>query len=146
MRTVMLWNEGWLYAPEPLAIDAEDSGFTPVTLPHTNKQFFSRSVDSKAYQFVSTYRKHFVLPEDRQGRRVYLDFDGAMLISTVFLNGALIGTHAGGYTPFSFEITDHLRDGQNTVTVLLELERMPRRPALWQRGGLPDVWRHLPGC
>ncbi|MBI5958510.1 MAG: glycoside hydrolase family 2 protein, partial [Chloroflexi bacterium] len=48
------------------------------------------------------------------------DFDGAMLVSSVYLNGTLLGVHKGGFTPFSFEITDHLKPGENVLTVYVD--------------------------
>ncbi|MEM6528338.1 MAG: beta-galactosidase, partial [Chloroflexota bacterium] len=78
MRTEINFNDGWLFAPEKLPLDAPDSAFDPVTLPHTNKIFPHHNFDNMEYQFTSTYRKRFTLPEPRNGRRVFLDFDGAM--------------------------------------------------------------------
>ena len=54
------------------------------------------------------------------GKRVFIDFDGAMLASTVYLNETRLGLHQGGYTPFSFELTQHLRPGENVLTVYVD--------------------------
>ncbi len=135
MRTLCLFNDDWLFAPPQLDLTAPDDGCEPVVLPHTNRLFTHRTVDSAAYQFVSTYRKRFCLPEARAGRRVFLDFDGAMAASTVYLNGQRLGEHLGGFTPFSFDLTPHLAEGENVITVILDSTERPDIPPF---GGLVD--------
>lgn len=120
MRLVENFNQGWLFTPAQVDLKAPETQFEAVTLPHTNKLFPTRFVDNRAYQFVSTYRKHFSLPDGAGGQRIFLDFDGAMLQVTVYLNGTLLGTHQGGYTPFSFEITEHVIAGENVLTVYVD--------------------------
>lgn len=120
MRTIKSFNDGWCYAPQKLDIDAPNELFEPVTIPHTNRLFPYHHVDSQDFQFISTYRKTFDLPEALDGRQAFLDFEGAMVVSTVYLNGQEIGTHKGGYTPFSFDITEFLQPGQNTLTIHLD--------------------------
>ncbi|MBN1202822.1 MAG: hypothetical protein JXJ20_13305 [Anaerolineae bacterium] len=128
MRIVKVFNDNWRFAAEKLELNAPDNEFEPVVLPHSNKLFSHRAVDSNDYQFVSTYRKKFRLPEERKGRRVFLDFDGAMVESTVYLNNQIVGSHQGGYTPFSFDITDYLGSGENILTVYLDSTERPDVP------------------
>src|SRR5690606_15756881 len=74
-------------------------------------------------------RKRFRLPEPLNGRRLFVDFDGAMLAATVSINGHIFPEHKGGYTPFSFDITDHIReDGENILTVHLDSTERPDIP------------------
>ncbi|MCK6580418.1 MAG: hypothetical protein L6Q98_20175 [Anaerolineae bacterium] len=128
MRSLFNFNDGWLYAPRELAYSAPDDGFEAVTLPHSNLILPLRNFDNLEYQFVSTYRKRFTLPEARAGRRVFVDFDGAMTASTVVCNGMTLGDHDGGYVPFSFDLTDHLRDGENVLQVRLDSSERPDIP------------------
>ncbi|MEO0562259.1 MAG: glycoside hydrolase family 2 TIM barrel-domain containing protein, partial [Chloroflexota bacterium] len=128
MRAEHNFNDNWLYAAEQLPLDTPDDAFAPVTLPHTNITLPHHNFEDTEYQFVSTYRKRFILPEPLDGRRLFLDFDGAMLVSTVYINGHQLGVNAGGYTPFSFDITDHIRDGENVVTVHLDSTENPDVP------------------
>ncbi len=120
MRSTLLFNAGWLFAPRELDERAPDSAFEPVTLPHTNVVLPWHNFDNAEYQFISTYRKHFTLPEARAGRRVYVDFDGAMIAADVFINGQHVATHGGGYTPFSADLTPYLHDGDNVLRVRLD--------------------------
>ena len=119
MRHVENFNQNWLFIPRKVELKAPDDGFEPITLPHTNKLFNSRFVDNREYQFISTYRKRFSLDEV-SGKRIFLDFDGVMLQSSVYLNDQHLGDYSGGYTPFSFEIADHLADGENLLTVYVD--------------------------
>ena len=128
MRSVLLFNDNWLYSPQDVDERTPDSAFEAVTLPHTNLMLPWHNFDNQEYQFISTYRKHFALPEARSGRRVFIDFDGAMIASTVTVNGQRVGVHAGGYIPFSFDITDALRDGDNLLTVKLDSTERPDIP------------------
>lgn len=120
MRIVENFNQGWYFIPEQVERDLPDDRFEAITLPHTNKVFSQRFVDNSEYQFVSTYRKRFSLPENSDGSRVFLDFDGVMLACTIYLNGVLLGVHKGGYTPFSFEITHHLNSDDNELVVYVD--------------------------
>ena len=136
MRTEVLLNDGWLFVPEQVGDDVPDSAFEAVTLPHTTKIFPHHNFDSTEYEFISTYRKRFTLPEPRSGRRVYIDFDGAMIAATVSINGHAFPEHKGGYTPFSFDITDYLDDdGDNLLTVHLDSTERPDIPPF---GGVVD--------
>lgn len=129
MRSIFPFNDGWLFASADLATNAPDSQFEPVTLPHTNKILPYHNFDNAAYQFISTYRKRFTLPEPRNGRRIFIDFEGAMIASEVSLNGAKLGDYEGGFTPFSFDITDFVKDsGENILTVRLDSSERPDIP------------------
>jgi beta-galactosidase len=121
LRTTYLFNDRWLFAPERLSSDTPDARFEAVILPHTNKLLPYHYFDNAEYQFISTYRKRFTLPEPRAGRRVFIDFDGAMIASEVWLNGGRLGEYEGGYTPFSFDLTPYLNEtGENLLTVYLD--------------------------
>lgn len=120
MRSVYLFNADWLYTATQAPADSPDSAFERVTLPHSNKIHPYHNFDDADYQFISTYRKRFTLPEARQGRRVFVDFDGAMLATTVSINGQTFPEHRGGFTPFSFDLTDYLQDGENLLEVSLD--------------------------
>jgi len=124
-RQIFPMNRNWLYggravqgSSEP---DFDDSRFARVTLPHANVVLPWHSFDEKSYEFVSIYRRHFRLPDSARGQRVFVDFEGAMTASRVAVNGHKFEEYKGGYTPFSFEITPHIRwDGDNTIAVELD--------------------------
>ena len=118
MRSEILFNHDWLFYPEQVDKTTPDSEFEQVILPHTNKIFPYHSFDDAEYKFISSYRKRFTLPESLDGRRLFLDFDGSMIATTVTINGHTFEEHKGGYTPFSFDITDYVYpNSENTLIV-----------------------------
>ncbi len=121
MRSIIPFNTDWLFAPSEVSPDVSDSHFERVTLPHTNKILPYHNFDNQEYQFISTYRKRFRLPEALDGRRLFIDFEGAMIASEVFVNGVKVGEYEGGFTPFSFDITNFVDETrENVVTVRLD--------------------------
>ncbi len=108
-RQMLPMNRGWLYSrtadDAATAPGFSDAGFEHVVVPHTNIKLPWHSFTEHDYTFVSTYRRHFKLPESAMGKRVFVDFEGVMTASTVYLNGHKLGEYKGGYTPFSFELT-----------------------------------------
>jgi len=70
---------------------------------------------------ILCYRRSFTLPEGFNRGRVLLHFGAVDLIASVSVNGRSCGTHRGGYWPFSFDITDKLRD-KNLLEVTVEDE------------------------
>jgi beta-galactosidase/beta-glucuronidase len=63
------------------------------------------------------YRRDFSVPDAWKGRQVLLHFGAVDYHATVYINGEHAGEHKGGYTPFSFDITEHLRENGNYITV-----------------------------
>jgi beta-galactosidase len=124
-RTILPINRNWRFHPDKAegaeSPSFDDSHFERVILPHTNIMLPWHSFDDKDYEFVSTYRRRFKYPEAARGRRVFVDFEGAMTASTVWINGVSLGEYKGGFTPFSFELTPHLNQtGENILTVQLD--------------------------
>ena len=112
-RSVLPINRNWRYSPHLVqggeAVGFDDSGFQPVVVPHTNVRLPWHGFDDKRYEFLSLYRRSLNIPADAAGKRVFVDFEGVMTASTVFLNGERLGEYKGGFTPFSFELTSHLK-------------------------------------
>ena len=67
---------------------------------------------------VGWYRRPLDIPADWAGRRLSLEFDGAFREVVVFLNGIIVDEHAGGYSPFSVDITDVARPGETNWLVV----------------------------
>jgi beta-galactosidase/beta-glucuronidase len=63
------------------------------------------------------YRRSFHLPEGWQAKRFLLHFGALDWQADVWVNGQPAGSHQGGYTPFSFDITESLHDGENELLV-----------------------------
>lgn len=70
---------------------------------------------------VGWYRRAFDIPKEDQGRRIRVDFDGAMRDCLVFVNGCFVGRNDNGYAPFSFDLTDFLNyGGTNHIAVRVD--------------------------
>ncbi len=100
-----------------------------------DKEFFKRdSLDSKIivpfcpesklsgvehtdFMYSVWYRRDISLPQEWAGKRVLLHIDACDFETTVYVNGAKVGTHKGGYTSFEFDITDYLCESGNYITV-----------------------------
>ena len=123
-RLELPMNRNWRYKAAKVAgaerPDFDDSAFETVVIPHTNVALPWHSFDDKDYEFISTYRRRFTLPPEAEGKRVFVDFEGVMTASTVWINGVALGEYKGGFTPFSFELTPHLRTGENVLTVQVD--------------------------
>lgn len=63
------------------------------------------------------YRRAVHVPADWAGRRVLLHFGAVDFEAEVFVNGHLVGGHRGGYTPFTFDITDRLSGAETELVV-----------------------------
>lgn len=68
-----------------------------------------------------------------RGKRLIINFDGADYLAKVWLNGTFIGSHAGGYARFSFDLTDYVKKGENLLIVKCEDEFTPVIPRGKQR-------------
>lgn len=125
MRHTYPLNFGWKYLPEyseeMVKEGFPEDGFVTVDIPHTNLELPYNYFDEKSYQFVSCYRKRFDIEGGvKPGKRYLLHFEGAANYSRVFVNGLFAGRHKGAYTPFSFDITRLLVDGENLLAVMLD--------------------------
>jgi beta-galactosidase len=129
-RRIFPLNHRWLYSDKVEANGTKrefnDTRFVRVTIPHTNKMLPWHGFDDKEFQFVSLYRRHFKLPVELRGRRVFIDFGGVMTAATVTINGQRLGEHRGGYTPFSFELTPHL-DWRGDNVLAVEVDSTERK-------------------
>src|SRR5438105_3416963 len=94
-RTILPINRKWRYHPAKVegaeSPDFDDSKFERVVIPHTNVELPWHNFDDKDYEFISTYRRHFRYPKEAEGKRVFVDFEGVMTASTVWINGNRLG-------------------------------------------------------
>jgi beta-galactosidase len=145
------FNAGWLFGSFADGSDEpgyDDSALATVTLPHTVAPLSWQDWNPASWEQTWVYRKHFDAPAGTDGLRLFLDFQAAMTQSTVTLNGSVISTYAGGYLPFSAEVTGLLQPTDNVVAVTLNssfnIDVPPDRPApdpstdvdYWQPGGI----------
>ena len=74
---------------------------------------------------IAWYRRTFELPEEDEGKRIWLTFDGVFRDATVWVNGWCVRHHEGGYYPFREDITDVVHfGGKNTVAVRVDATKV----------------------
>jgi beta-galactosidase len=132
-RLVLPMNRKWRYSRSVVEgghdKNFDDSKFDAVVIPHTNIPLPWHGFDEKTYEFVSLYRRRFKVPPGARGKRVFVDFEGVMTASTVWINGTQLGEYKGGYTPFSFDLTPHIDfDGENVLAVDVDSSERPDIP------------------
>jgi beta-galactosidase len=90
-----------------------------VSLPHTAK---IESLESGIHQWegVCYYRKTFSIPSHYKGKKISIDFEGAMQQSDIWINGKLVSQHKGGYTPFSVDLTELVDNKEIEIIVRLD--------------------------
>jgi len=126
----------WSFALDPAEMgqagkwyDSKIDGnrFDKVTVPHC----FSADLRYQFYNGTVWYRKTFPW-KTTSGKRIILHFDAAYYKTNIWLNDQKVGVHEGGYTPFSFDITDFLKDGDNLLAVSVNNDT-------WKVGTIPGA-------
>jgi beta-galactosidase/beta-glucuronidase len=67
--------------------------------------------DVGTYKGLAWYRKHFKLPADLSGRKVFLEFEGMRQAGDIFLNGKQIGLYENGITAYGMDISGAVQFG-----------------------------------
>lgn len=145
------FDEGWRFmngdAAEWASPAADDSGWKRVDLPHDWSIAGPIGRDNPSGHAggffptgVGWYRKTFEAPADWKGQRVAIEFDGSSMNTEVTLNGQKLGGHISGFSPFDFDLTEHLKFGErNTIAVRVDHSRQPS--ARWYVGS--GIYRHV---
>ena len=89
------------------------------------------------YEGTVWYKKSFLY--SKSDKRAFLYFGAVNYDAKVYLNGEKLGEHQGGFTPFNFEVTDKVKDGENFVIVKVDnkrkLEQIPTVNSDWYNFG-----------
>lgn len=81
----------------------------------------------KYFEGAAWYTRRFDWAQGAPDERVMLNVGAANYLALVFLNGAFVGGHRGGSTPFSLDATQHLREGDNRIQIMVENRRASTR-------------------
>jgi beta-galactosidase len=104
----------------------DDSTWTSVAVPHDYAIAgpYTNSVSGSMGHLPSPgavwYRKSFMLGAEDEGKSIFLDIDGAMSWSLVWLNGTFVGGWPFGYASFRLDLTPYAKQGANAIAVRLE--------------------------
>jgi beta-galactosidase len=138
VRNIMPLDRTWLFnkgdAAGADAATFPDSTWTKVNVPH------DWSIEGPFDQNATTtgrggylpagigwYRNHFTLPTTvAAGQQVYIEFDGVMGDSTVYINGTKLGEHPYGYVSFRYDMTKGIKfTGENVISVKSDTSVQP---------------------
>ncbi|MEP2775875.1 MAG: glycoside hydrolase family 2 TIM barrel-domain containing protein [Luteolibacter sp.] len=149
-RETLDFNESWSFArfgampdgsqkAEPKGLekpDADVSGWRTLDVPHDwgiegpFRDELENRTGKLPWAGIGWYRKSFDVAE--QDKRIFIEFDGAMSNSQVWLNGEFVGEWPYGYASFQFELTQFIKPGTNVLAVRLDNKPESSR---WYPGG-----------
>ena len=136
-REVLNLNPSWKYSRGDDAGAArpayDDSAWERVGLPHSFSIPYFMSKDF--YVGYGWYRREVDLTAKQLKKKIFLEFDGVFQEAEVFVNGVRAGSHVGGYTGFSIDITPQARKGRNVIAV--------RVNNLWHPDRAPRAGEHV---
>jgi beta-galactosidase len=152
-RIVNSFDEDWRFlkadAPGAEVPGFDDTAWRTLGVPHDwsiEGPFDAKNTTGGAGGFlpagVGWYRKHFTLPTELSGRRVFIEFDGVMANSDVWINGQHLGRRPYGYVSFHYEMTGKLNFGADKTNVLAVRADNSAQPASrWSSGA--GIYRHV---
>ncbi|HEX9974901.1 MAG TPA: glycoside hydrolase family 2 TIM barrel-domain containing protein, partial [bacterium] len=144
------FHRGELAVDEIIKMDYDDSDWQNVHLPHALEITPLRHPwPLPDNQGINWYRKKFQLSKNDEGKKTFLEFEGADQVAEIWINSEKLMTHSGSFTPFLIDISDYIYFGQSTnlVCVRVNNKRDPDIPVYgsWiSYGGLyRDVYLHI---
>jgi beta-galactosidase len=132
-RICETFDFGWKFlkgdSPGAQQPEFPDSAWRTLDLPHDWSIEGPFSDQEKAQGSLPTgigwYRKRFRLPESYKDRTVLIEFDGIYQNSEVWINGEYLGKRPYGYVAFSYDLSPHLKTGDNVIAVKVDNSRQP---------------------
>jgi beta-galactosidase len=156
MKRENLFNDSWKFyrggAQSAQSPDFDDSGWRTLNLPHdwsiedlpgTQSPFHPDAIGQVSTGFTTGgtgwYRKTFSIPESLKGKRFVIQFDGVYMNAEVWLNGRSLGKHPYGYTTFWFDMTRHMKFGEENVLAVKVINEGEN--SRWFSGS--GIYRHV---
>jgi len=151
-RQILSMDSDWLFKlgdqPDAQRIDFEDGAWRKMNVPHDwsiEGEFDEKNQTGGAGAFlpsgVGWYRKHFTLPTSDSGRTIFIEFDGVMANSDVWINGVHLGKRPYGYVSFAYDLTGHVVFGNTRANVLaVRVDNSAQPASRWYTGA--GIYRH----
>lgn len=114
-----------------------------INLPHTYNLDAYSKIDY--YQGKGYYRKSFPSPDLPDNRRVFLKIDAASKAADLTLNGKPLGSHNGGYSSFTFDITPYIADDNCEVNLREMIRQHYNHPSIIIWGYMNEILLIAPG-
>jgi len=126
----------------------DDAGWRKLSVPHDwsiEGPFSPTNLTGAAGGYlpagIGWYRKHFALPDEAARRRVFVQFDGVMANSDVWINGQHLGHRPSGYVGFEYELTGHLNFGGGDNILAVRADNSQQPASRWYAGA--GIYRHV---
>ena len=135
-----------------------DKNWKSITLPHAfnENEAFRLSIEQLT-DTVVWYRKHFRLPKESKGKKIFIEFEGIRHGGDFYVNGKYVGLHENGVMAVGWDITPYIKyDKENVIAVRIDnswdyRERHSNTKYQWNNrnfnanyGGIPkNVWLHI---
>lgn len=100
----------------------DDAKWETVNIPHTWNSLDPFDDDGTSRRGISWYRKKVVLDRRFSDKRLFVHFEGVGQIADVYINGIFAGQHKGGFTAFTFDITDFVNLGDTPTENLIAVQ------------------------
>lgn len=156
------FNSEWVLhigdLPNGQSPNLNDRSWQKVTLPRAfnEDEAFKVAIDQLTDTIV-WYRKHFKLPKQDRGKKIFLEFEGIRFGGEFYINGKSVGLHENGVMACGFDITNHVNyNGDNVIAVRIDnswryRERATNSTYQWNDknfnanyGGIPkNVYLHV---
>lgn len=115
------WREVWKERKPAKKTDFVEYSFEGGPLLNVPGDFNTQLSELTYLEGTVWYKKTFSYKKN--GQRLFLHFGAVNYKSDIYLNGILLGNHEGGFTPFQFEITNAVKEGENTIVVKVNNSR-----------------------
>ena len=146
------FDENWRFlkadAPGAEVATFDDSGWREVRVPHDwsiEGPFDQNNKTGGAGAFlpagIGWYRKTFSMPPGSEESRAFIDFDGVMANSDVWINGFHLGKRPYGYVSFRYELTGHLNYGTKDNILAVRADNSAQPASRWYAGA--GIYRHV---
>lgn len=125
------WRFSYGAADGAEAASFDDRGWAQVSLPHSWNHMggtAQRQPDYNNIRGAGWYRLSLTPPAGMTGKRLFLEFDGASIVTDVWVNGQKIGNHKGAFGRFRFDVTDALKSGQANLIAVRTDNSSPNAP------------------
>ncbi len=113
---------------------------TEIMVPFCAESLLSGYEGTVKYGEVLRYERTFSVPESWEGKRVLIHFGAVSRWCAVSVNDVMVGVHRNAYLPFSFDITEQLKEGKNTLEVAVFNDLSPRYPWGKQKKRRGGIW------
>jgi beta-galactosidase len=136
-RTTLNFNYDWKFIREDVpgaeAPAFNDAAWADIATPHSfndvdsfRKIISHSGGDTGTYKGLSWYRKHFKLPAEAAGSKVFIEFEGMRQAGDIFLNGKQVGLYENGVTAYGIDITDGLLFGGQENVLAIKVDNTTR--------------------